>query len=96
MPYVALDAIERVAIGEHLSPAETLKAVAGPLKAYLEAQRKAWVIRFFKLWAASQWKRERLAPSFHVDDHNIDPRSWTRFPILNAGWVEELKALENS
>jgi NAD+ synthase (glutamine-hydrolysing) len=94
MPYIALDAIERAAIAGHRGPAETLKAVAQELAAYPATQRKEWVVRFFKLWAASQWKRERLAPSFHVDDHNIDPRSWTRFPILNAGWKEELKDLE--
>jgi NAD+ synthase (glutamine-hydrolysing) len=93
MPYEALDAIERAAIAQRLSPAEVLEAVAAPLAAYPAAERKAWVLRFFKLWAASQWKRERLAPSFHLDDHNVDPRSWTRFPILSAGWADELERL---
>jgi NAD+ synthase (glutamine-hydrolysing) len=93
MPYEALDAIERAAIADRLSPAEVLAAVAKPLAAYPAAERKAWVIRFFKLWAANQWKRERLAPSFHLDDHNVDPRSWTRFPILSGAWAEELERL---
>ena len=94
MPYEALDAIERAAIAHRLSPAQVLAAMESQLSKFSAEQRKAWVLRFFKLWAANQWKRERLAPSFHLDDHNIDPRSWTRFPILSAGWAEELKALE--
>jgi NAD+ synthase (glutamine-hydrolysing) len=94
MPYEALDAIERAALVERLSPAQVLGSIEAPLAKFSAGQRKAWVRRFFQLWAASQWKRERLAPSFHLDDHNVDPRSWMRFPILSAGWVEELKALE--
>jgi NAD+ synthase (glutamine-hydrolysing) len=34
----------------------------------------------------NQWKRERTAPSFMLDDFNVDPRSWCRFPILNGGF----------
>jgi NAD+ synthase (glutamine-hydrolysing) len=93
MPYEALDAIERAAVAQRLSPLQTLEAVGQPLAKYSADQRKAWVLRFFRLWSSSQWKRERLAPSFHLDDHNVDPRSWTRFPILSAGFAEELAAL---
>ena len=31
--------------------------------------------------------------SFHLDDYNVDPRSWLRFPILSGGFAEELAAL---
>ena len=93
MPYEVLDAIERAAIAERLSPAQALEALKALLPAHAPAL-KGYVARFYRLWAASQWKRERLAPSFHLDDHNVDPRSWTRFPILSAGWEEELKELE--
>lgn len=96
MPYEVLDDIERAAVAGRLSPKQTLEAVCETLPAYSRDQLKAWTLRFFKLWAANQWKRERLAPSFHLDDHNIDPRSWMRFPILSASWAEELKALEQS
>ena len=41
-----------------------------------------------------QWKRERLAPSFHFDDLNVDPRSWCRFPILSGGYDRELAELK--
>ena len=52
------------------------------------------VIKFFRLWAMNQWKRERIAPSFHLDDMNVDPRSWCRFPILSGGFVYELAELD--
>jgi NAD+ synthase (glutamine-hydrolysing) len=52
-----------------------------------------WIERFFTLWCRNQWKRERFAPGFHLDDKNLDPRSWCRFPILSGGFVRELAAL---
>jgi len=51
--------------------------------------------RFFQLWCRNQWKRERYAPSFHVDDKNLDPRTWCRFPILSGGFQRELDELDN-
>ena len=55
---------------------------------------KAHIKKFFLLWSRNQWKRERIAPSFHLDDFNIDPRSWCRFPILSGGFEAELWELE--
>ena len=51
------------------------------------------VRRFYRLWVRNQWKRERLAPSFHLDDENLDPKTWCRYPILGGDWSEELDAL---
>ena len=53
-------------------------------------QMAVWIERFFRLWCQNQWKRERMAPSFHLDDRNVDPRSWCRFPILSGGFEREL------
>ena len=52
-----------------------------------------WIERFFRLWSRNQWKRERYAPSFHLDDENLDPKTWCRFPILSAGFETELAEL---
>ena len=52
-----------------------------------------WVERFFGLWCRNQWKRERYAPSFHLDDENLDPKTWCRFPILSGGYERELAEL---
>lgn len=79
MPYAVLDAIERSAILHGKSPAEI---VADGIATEAQATK------FFRLFARNQWKRERYAPSFHVDTENLDPRSFTRFPILNGGFAE--------
>ena len=91
MPYTILTEIERHAIQERKSPVEVYEAMK---KEHEPAQLKNYIRKFFKLWAANQWKRERLAPSFHLDDINVDPRSWCRFPILSSGFTEELNQLD--
>jgi NAD+ synthase (glutamine-hydrolysing) len=55
---------------------------------------KPYIKKFFKLWSINQWKRERIAPSFHLDEINVDPRSWCRFPILSGSFAEELAELD--
>ena len=57
-------------------------------------QLKLWIRRFFQLWSRNQWKRERYAPSFHLDDRNLDPRTWCRFPILSGGFRRELEEMD--
>ena len=56
-------------------------------------QAAEYVADFFRRWSRSQWKRERLAPSFHLDDENLDPRTWFRFPILTGNYEAELEEL---
>jgi NAD+ synthase (glutamine-hydrolysing) len=82
MPYDLLEQIEVCWIGNRMSREETisrLKETRSEKGEYLESQ----VDRFIALWKRSQWKRERLAPSFHLDRFNIDPKSTGRFPILS-------------
>jgi NAD+ synthase (glutamine-hydrolysing) len=91
MPYPVLLEIEHHAIFNHQSPQE----VYDQMKSNHEAEDlKRYIRKFFRLWAANQWKRERLAPSFHLDDLNVDPRTWCRFPILSSGFLEELENLD--
>jgi NAD+ synthase (glutamine-hydrolysing) len=98
MPYPVLDHIERLAIRDKLSPAEVLETLLresarqSPAR-YTAAQLSEWVRRFFTLWSRNQWKRERYAPSFHVDDKNLDPKTWCRFPILSGAFRYELSRL---
>lgn len=93
MPYRVLDAIERSAIRDKLLPIDVFEAVRPQFPQYEAAQMGTWVERFFRLWCRNQWKRERYAPSFHLDDENLDPKTWCRFPILNSGFEKELEAL---
>jgi NAD+ synthase (glutamine-hydrolysing) len=91
MPYTLLVAIEEQAIQWRKSPTEVYleltKTIQDPLL-------KAYIKKFFKLWSINQWKRERIAPSFHLDEINVDPRSWCRFPILSGSFTEELAELD--
>ena len=93
MPYVLLNRIERLAFYDRLSPRQVLAALLTEETGFDEEQLKDFVRRFYNLWSRNQWKRERYAPSFHLDDYNVDPRSWLRFPILSGGFAAELAAL---
>ena len=93
MPYVLLDAIERAAIRDKLTPVEVFDTLAPRFNQYSSEQLGFWVARFFRLWCRNQWKRERYAPSFHLDDENLDPKTWCRFPILSGGYERELAEL---
>jgi NAD+ synthase (glutamine-hydrolysing) len=93
MPYRVLDAIERAAIRDKLMPVEVFQAVRPMFPKYAPGQMAEWIEHFFRLWCRNQWKRERYAPSFHLDDENLDPKTWCRFPILNSGFERELEEL---
>lgn len=93
MPYSTLREIERHAILERKSPTQVFYAM---LPNHSDRQQlKNYINKFFRLWSANQWKRERFAPAFHLDELNVDPRTWCRFPILSSGFAEELTALDS-
>ncbi len=94
MPYEILDAIECFAIRDKMVPMEVLENLKVDYPQIDSAQLGAWTIRFFRLWCRNQWKRERYAPSFHLDDKNLDPKTWCRFPILSGGFKREIEELE--
>ncbi|WP_337043612.1 NAD(+) synthase [Emticicia sp. 17c] len=91
MPYEVLNEIEKVAVRDKKPPLECLLFMEAQFaERYDLPTLAAWVERFFRLWSRNQWKRERYAPSFHLDSHNLDPRSWCRFPILSGGFEKEI------
>jgi NAD+ synthase (glutamine-hydrolysing) len=94
MPYPLLDAVERAAIRDNLTPRECLSVMTSRFPQYDREQLIVWIKRFFRLWSRNQWKRERYAPSFHLDDENLDPKTWCRFPILSGGFERELTELD--
>ncbi|MBW2703906.1 MAG: NAD(+) synthase [Deltaproteobacteria bacterium] len=96
MPYDILDAIERAAIRDKRSPMETWELMQAAFPNQEAVQVGQWVKKFFILWCRNQWKRERYAPSFHLDDENLDPKTWCRFPILSGGFEMELEALDEA
>jgi NAD+ synthase (glutamine-hydrolysing) len=95
MPYPLLDAIERAAIRDKQAPVDVFQLMRVQFSEYSNDQLVVWVERFFHLWCRNQWKRERYAPSFHLDDENLDPKTWCRFPILSGGFEVELTELRD-
>lgn len=93
MPYDVLDAIERAAIRDRLAPLEAWRQIRPAFPSHAPRQLASWTERFFTLWSRNQWKRERYAPSFHLDDENLDPKTWCRFPILSGGYAREIGEL---
>lgn len=94
MPYDVLDAAERLAIRDKIAPKGVFFHLQRLFPIYQKDQLKEWTKRFFRLWSRNQWKRERYAPSFHLDDENLDPKTWCRWPILNGGFEQQLKELD--
>lgn len=94
MPYAVLKEIEHHAILHRKSPIQVFNAMKEGSPDSIKL--KTHIRKFFKLWSANQWKRERLAPSFHLDELNVDPRTWCRFPILSSGFKEELDKLDSN
>jgi len=93
MPYDILDAAERCAIRDKQTPLETWQRLQVAFPKHTPRQLALWTERFFTLWSRNQWKRERYAPSFQLDDENLDPKTWCRFPILSGGFTRELAEL---
>ena len=95
MPYELLEAVEDAAIRDKHTPVQVLQQLLPRYPDKTPLQLATWIERFFRLWCRNQWKRERIAPSFHLDDRNVDPRSWCRFPILSGGFERELAELRS-
>lgn len=93
MPYSVIVEIERLAIRDRRSPLDVFFLLREEIDLE-ESVLKEYIKKFFRLWSRNQWKRERLAPSFHLDEFNVDPKTWYRFPILSAGYQEELDQLD--
>ncbi len=95
MPYWLIVEIEKLAIRDRHSPKEVYKELKSKGIDYPDDDLKKAIKKFYTLWTRNQWKRERIAPSFHLDDLNVDPRTWCRFPILSSGFRKELDELSD-
>jgi NAD+ synthase (glutamine-hydrolysing) len=84
MPYEILNAIEAAFVRDRMEPESLLNTLRERFTAYSEKQLRDFLARFYRLWSQNQWKRERYASGFHLDDYNLDPTSWCRYPILSV------------
>lgn len=88
MPYEIINYIEKCFLEKRMSP-EDIKLVMAENYCKLSNELiSTYVDRFFNLWQRNQWKRERYAPSFLVDDISLDPKTWCRYPILSGSLLK--------
>ena len=85
MPYDTMVEIERLAIKNYMSPNQVFEMLNSKLEIEKDLLRD-YINKFFQKWSINQWKRERIAPCFHLDDFNVDPKTWYRFPIISGGF----------
>jgi NAD+ synthase (glutamine-hydrolysing) len=90
MPYVWLEHIERLFIRERMSLEQVVRSMKIEFSDADHNHLSNSVIKFYKLWRTSQWKRERMAPSFHLDDFSVDPKGFCRFPILSGDLSDKI------
>ncbi len=92
MPYELLDRITAILFKEQKSPSEIFNLLLQDKKTrhqYGPQELEKHIAKYFKLFYKNQWKRERLVNSFSVDTQDVSPRSYYRFPILNAPETSE-------
>lgn len=83
MPYEILNAIEAAFVRDKREPEAILESLKKDFSTVPESQLRTFIGRFYRLWSRNQWKRQRYAPCFHLDDYSLDPTSWCRYPILS-------------
>jgi NAD+ synthase (glutamine-hydrolysing) len=84
MPYEILERIERLFVRDKMGPEEILRVMVAENRSIGAELLRSHIAKFLSMWRASQWKRERFAPSFHIDDESLDPKTWCRFPIISG------------
>ncbi|MDO4586916.1 MAG: NAD(+) synthase [Planctomycetia bacterium] len=98
MPYCVLDLFEKAIIRDKKDCDSVLDFVSTQLKTQNQTFEKKqliqWQIRFYQLWAHSQWKRHRFASGFHLDQYDLAPNSCCRFPIFSGGFQNEIESLQ--
>ena len=96
MPYEILGRIEKLLVRDRMAPEDILRQLRTEFSSHTQDELKGFVGHFLRLFALNQWKRERYAPAFHLDDESLDPKSWWRFPILSGGFAAEIRELDGN
>ncbi|PJZ46003.1 NAD(+) synthase [Leptospira brenneri] len=84
MPYPILQSIERKLVFLAKGESDCLEGLKQEFPWEGTEKLSEYIRKFKKLFMTSQWKRERLPPSFHLDEYGLDPKSSYRYPILSS------------
>ncbi len=85
MPYPVLNRIEQLGIVQGKTATEIRETLHTEFPEHDVACLTVWIDRFFALWHRNQWKRNRYAMSFHLDDTTLRGEQWRAFPALSGG-----------
>ena len=96
MPFPVLDAIRRISQTQHLTPKGVLQQLLrSPIaQQYALTTLTAWIRRYYGLYCRNQWKRERIAVSFHIEADSADPKTYRRFPVISSQLKRELDEMD--
>lgn len=83
MPYPILQSIEKKLVFLGLDDLDCLENLKQEFPWEKTDTLLGYLKKFNKLFTIAQWKRERLPPSFHLDEYGLDPKSSYRYPILS-------------
>lgn len=96
MPYEVSDFIRSQFLNQRRSPANIFVEARANFSNYSASQLVEWIEKFFTLFARTRWKTDRSAPGFHIEKDSLDSRTFSRFPLLNSGWREELTEVSSA
>jgi NAD+ synthase (glutamine-hydrolysing) len=96
MPYPVMDIIRRISQTQNVTPKGVLQVLLRDDygRQFPVEQLVAWLKRYYGLYCRNQWKRERIAASFHIEADSADPKTYRRFPILSNQLRDELADME--
>ena len=80
MPYDVLHRIETLGLFERKKAAEILETLRSEFLDHSAERLADWIDKFFRLWNRNQWKRQRYAMSFRLDNTALDGM----YPILSG------------
>ncbi len=92
MPFPVMDSIRRQAFMLRRRPRRILEQLRNDFD-FEDEKLMEFINKFYTLFSRNQWKRDRSAPSFHIEMDSLDPKTYSRYPLLNGGWRRELEEL---
>jgi NAD+ synthase (glutamine-hydrolysing) len=94
MPYALLDRILMLQLQKNLTPLEIFETIVIEDTEYEAGFVARCIVKYFTLFVRNQWKRDRQAPSFHIEINSLDPKADRRMPLLGNPYQEEIAYLK--
>lgn len=98
MPYEICDFIMHSYLVKKMWPKSILFALLRSPYAtqFSEQEFAGFIQKWFTLFSRNAWKRHGTRASFHLTQVSLDPKAFHRFPLLSAGFKEQLQEMWDS